>query len=81
MGEEMIKKDEQIKKLIEERKQLKRDVLYWKEECQSERRETSRLKTWIEHKFKWWAELVANEKSPNLKWLINDTAKVLKYWD
>lgn len=70
-----------IEDLTEKNKELRRQVKGLEEENQTLRSAKYRLENWIKRKFEWWAKLIANDSSPCMKYLINDTAKILKLWD
>ena len=75
-----LSQEEKIKKLQSDSKMYKeRSELYWKK-YNDLQKEYSNLRFWIEGMFKWWAELIATDKTPNLKYLINEAGKILKYW-
>jgi len=40
-------------------------------------RELSEKTAWIQGKFEWWSELLSESKTPCLKYLIKDTARIL----
>ncbi len=69
--EELIKKlKRQVRELRSERDDF--SDKYWKERARA-----NRLKEWVDYKFSWWIDLMADDKKPCLKYMIKDAKDIL----
>lgn len=66
-----------VKGLQEDLKFAKSQMRQWRDKYYYEQKEKQQLKEWVKEKFDWWIELSATQKSPCLKFLIKNTAKIL----